>query len=414
MKIEIFKGNWTINDVKNNPDKIFVFGDNNARIGKGGQAIIRDLPNTIGIRTKKGPSTKPAAYYKDSEFEQNAKNILEDILELKKEAMDGMTIVFSDGGYGTGLADLEKKSPETFNFLCFQLREHFNFNNKTGKMWYKVPGYDEITLGTYIDFDKDTSIVKPVNNSYFRGEFLERSITTTYDLIKTGNKIAFTSDKSYKNGDVLIFTFNGKKDYLVCVVVDSYDVSLVLHDYQWYSFEGYDKSFNISGPEISSKYQTHFQFICILGVDGKMTFKDDIFSDKKKDFFPFEPTIDEKELIKLDNVKTAVVNKVEEVEEIEEVKKEDYSMGSVSNEELLEVLKRIESKLDRKFKNPFRKKTLDELLGKKFGSFSELKRIELSDKYQVKVDDIYYYVIFDEGVFRNSISVLLKSDKPMF
>ena len=64
MKIEIFKGDWTINDVKKNPNKLFIFGDNNARLGKGGQAIIRDLPNVMGIRTKKGPSRKAAAYYK--------------------------------------------------------------------------------------------------------------------------------------------------------------------------------------------------------------------------------------------------------------------------------------------------------------------------------------------------------------
>jgi hypothetical protein len=58
---------------------------------------------------------------------------------------------------------------------------------------------------------------------------------------------------------IIIFTFNGIKDYLVCSVIDSYDVELVRKDYQWYSFEGYDKSFSIAGPEtlINYKYQYH-------------------------------------------------------------------------------------------------------------------------------------------------------------
>jgi hypothetical protein len=96
-------------------------------------------------------------------------------------------------------------------------------------------------------------------------------------------------------------------------------------------------------------------------------------------------------------------------------------MKEVSNAELLEVLKRIESKLDKKerFKNPFRKKTIEELLKKNFGdNFSDVKRIQNTDKYQVMVSDnvinLYYYINFNEGIFRNSIDVLMWSDKPMF
>ena len=190
MKIEIFNGEWTLEDVKKDSNKIFVFGDNNARIGKGGQAIIRDLPNSIGIRTKKGPSTKPVAYYNDNDFESNTKNILEDILEIKRLAMEGKTIVFSSGGYGTGLASLKQKAPYTFEYLCQQLRDHFNFNNETGKMWYKLPGHDEIVSGSYIDFDK-SSILKPTNNSFFKHEYLEKRLNNNYDLIKNDKKISF-------------------------------------------------------------------------------------------------------------------------------------------------------------------------------------------------------------------------------
>jgi hypothetical protein len=414
MKIEIHKGNWKIEDVKNNSNKLYVFGDNNARMGKGGQAIIRDLPNVIGIRTKKGPSKKAAAYYKDSEFQQNSYNILEDILKIKKEAMDGMTIVFAEGGYGTGLSSLKIKAPKTFEYLCQQLKDHFNFNNETGKMWYKIPGYHEITSGTYINFDNDkkVDILKPTNNSYFKSDFLEKNFNTNFDLIKNVKKVSFSSRFKFKNDQIIIFIFNGVKDYLVCRVIDSYDIDLVMKDYQWYSFEGYDKSFSISGPEtlINYKYQTHFQFICTLDTDGKMVFKDDILTtEKKNSSFEHKPTIKKEELEKQDNVKTIYI----------EDKKQDNKMSdkSVSNQELFEILKRIESRLDNKkkgFRNPFRKKTLEELLTKKLGIFSDLKNIDNTNKYQLMVSDTYYYILFNEGIFRNSVSILLKSDKPMF
>ena len=73
--IEIFKGNWTTDYVRENPNKIFVYSDNTFKQGKVGQSIIRDLPNTVGLRIKKGPNTKSAAFYTDTEFLQNRKYI---------------------------------------------------------------------------------------------------------------------------------------------------------------------------------------------------------------------------------------------------------------------------------------------------------------------------------------------------
>ena len=117
MKIEIYNGDWKVDYINNNPNKIFVFCDNNARIGKVGQSIIRDLSNSMGIRTKKGPSNKSVSFYKDSEYEKNCKNILEDILDIKEESLKGSTIVFSDVGYGGLLSSLNKKAPKTFKYL---------------------------------------------------------------------------------------------------------------------------------------------------------------------------------------------------------------------------------------------------------------------------------------------------------
>ena len=51
-----------------NPNFIFVFGDNLKRVGCGGAAKLRHLPNTYGFITKKAPSNKDEDYYKPEEY----------------------------------------------------------------------------------------------------------------------------------------------------------------------------------------------------------------------------------------------------------------------------------------------------------------------------------------------------------
>jgi len=127
--IEVFNGNWSIKDVKAQKNKIFIFGDNDLRIGKGGQAIIRDLKNTIGIRTKKEPNNYNGSFYSDNEYSDNIKKIDQDIQRIKDEIIKGYTIVFSNGGYGTGLSKLNVKAPKTFKYLCDVLMNNFNYDN---------------------------------------------------------------------------------------------------------------------------------------------------------------------------------------------------------------------------------------------------------------------------------------------
>ncbi len=55
--------------LKQNPNHVFVFGDNCLRKGKGGAAKLRDLPNTYGFITKKTPGWKNEDFYEPVEFE---------------------------------------------------------------------------------------------------------------------------------------------------------------------------------------------------------------------------------------------------------------------------------------------------------------------------------------------------------
>src|SRR5687768_3383693 len=62
--------------VRGEKDKIFLFGDNLAGRGYGGQAKeMRGEENAIGIPTKKAPSNNPNAFFTDKEFAANKRAI---------------------------------------------------------------------------------------------------------------------------------------------------------------------------------------------------------------------------------------------------------------------------------------------------------------------------------------------------
>lgn len=106
-----------------NPDKIYVFGDNLLKRGKGGQAVIRDEPNTFGIPTKRAPSMAEGSFFSDKPDEARA--ITEVLGELLKLMQDGKTLVFPAAGLGTGLAQLEQRSPLIWKYLNYSLTHLF-------------------------------------------------------------------------------------------------------------------------------------------------------------------------------------------------------------------------------------------------------------------------------------------------
>jgi hypothetical protein len=274
--VEIFNGNWTLSDIKSHPKKIFVFGDNNLRYGKGGQAIIRDLPNTIGLRTKKAPNNQLSSFYSDSDLEENKKNIIEDILTIKDLQLKGNVIVFSNGGYGTGLSKLKEHAPKTFEYLCDCLKSFFNYDNETGNKYYKIPSNNDIVSGIYVNLN-DKDILQPESNSSFKEDFLFGDIYNTYDAIKLEKKISFTSLFSYRKDDILIFSHIGKKNYLVCKV--THDSLTINNLEQWSNFEGFNSEF--IKDDISDYLQTTFDFICTLDDKGNMVFKSYLFGNSE-------------------------------------------------------------------------------------------------------------------------------------
>ena len=66
--------------LRENPNWLFVFGDNALRYGKGGQAVIRDEPNAFGIVTKLKPSNTNDSYMTDKDsYRNNMQTISEDL-----------------------------------------------------------------------------------------------------------------------------------------------------------------------------------------------------------------------------------------------------------------------------------------------------------------------------------------------
>lgn len=266
-KIKIFSGNWTVNDVTNQKTDTFVYGDNLLRKGKGGQAIIRDLPNTIGLVTKKEPNNNSSSFFSDIEYEKNYQFILNDILKIKRKQILGDQLVFSSGGYGTGLSKLPELSPKTFDILNTLLLNFFHYDNLSGKLRTEVPSSNQIINGSYISLDK---INKPLSNSEFNSESLSNDIYNIYDLIRKEYKISFISDDKFKTDDIVIF-YDNNKDYLICRVI--HNSMLVKNINDVYRFEGYNCS------DVKGEYITFFEFISTLNPEsGKMIYNERFFN----------------------------------------------------------------------------------------------------------------------------------------
>jgi len=103
--------------VREERDKLFVFGDNIARRGFGGQAKeMRGEANAVGIPTKKLPSMAPHAFFDNSDkdykqFVQSVKNDTHRLIAFKG------TIVWPTDGIGTGRAQLQQRAPKIWAYI---------------------------------------------------------------------------------------------------------------------------------------------------------------------------------------------------------------------------------------------------------------------------------------------------------
>ena len=93
-------------DLRKNPDKVYLFGDNTMHVGYGGQVgEMRGEPNAIGIPTLK----EPGVFFTDDEYDMNRQIIDEAFRQIPADK----TVVIPSDGLGTGIARLDRVAPST-------------------------------------------------------------------------------------------------------------------------------------------------------------------------------------------------------------------------------------------------------------------------------------------------------------
>lgn len=107
-------------DLRANPDVLYVFGDNVERKGFAGQAKeMRGEPNAIGVATKWAPYSDDSAYFSDDQYDQIVSIIDNDLgkARILSDYSFGTIIVPLDG-IGTGLSQLPTRAPQIYKYIC--------------------------------------------------------------------------------------------------------------------------------------------------------------------------------------------------------------------------------------------------------------------------------------------------------
>ncbi|MGX9980747.1 DUF7831 domain-containing protein [Methylobacterium fujisawaense] len=100
------------------PDALFVFGDNLAGWGYGGQAAeMRDEPNAIGVPTKRRPFMDAGAFFTDDDWSRFKAAAAAPFARLAQHLEAGGTVVWPVDGIGTGLARLPQRAPQIWAAL---------------------------------------------------------------------------------------------------------------------------------------------------------------------------------------------------------------------------------------------------------------------------------------------------------
>ena len=122
-KKEYYTKDWA----KKHPKYLIVFGENDQEKNSGKkqyntQAIVREFPNAIGLRT----CYRPGEGFRDDRLNENKKMIDADIKEILDRwgTGDYTQIIIPADGLGTGVAQLPQKAKRTYKYLQKALSKH--------------------------------------------------------------------------------------------------------------------------------------------------------------------------------------------------------------------------------------------------------------------------------------------------
>lgn len=120
----LFEQRFTRQGLRDRPDVLFVFGDNEARRGGGGQAHeCRGEPNAVGVATKRYPAWDELAYWREDEYARCCEIVDRDMQRVFDHVRKGGTVVFPRDGIGTGRAALPTRAPTVMEHIRKRVRE---------------------------------------------------------------------------------------------------------------------------------------------------------------------------------------------------------------------------------------------------------------------------------------------------
>jgi hypothetical protein len=235
------------------------------------------------------------------------------------------------------------------------------------------------------------------------------------DLIKSGKKTAFTQNKSYNIGELIVFSLENER--LLCQVCCSYPLSLISNK-SWCLFESFTDEFLKKNIDIYDMgyIQTHFRFLFSI-EDNEINLKSNYYN---------EPIDVEKSSDDLWVEEEPVEVKVEETNLV--VIKDDVVINkedNLSKEELLKHIQDLKNQIE-ELKKPFFTKKIESIkiwFNKKFGRKSVYQLLDSNNLKGdlFKVDNIFgkgiyyrlvndkwtHYIDFKIGRFKNSINILI-------
>lgn len=105
-------------DLRRNPQILYVFGDNTERRGLRGQAAeMRGEPNAVGIATKWRPTLQPDAFFYDNQMYQVLPIWTKDLTPIAAALEVGRIVVWPLDGIGSGLSKLPQNAPRLWSTL---------------------------------------------------------------------------------------------------------------------------------------------------------------------------------------------------------------------------------------------------------------------------------------------------------
>lgn len=108
--------------VRANPHDLFVFGDNLAGRGFGGQArAMRGQPNAVGIPTKRRPDMDESSFFTDADLAEVQAAVEPALQRIRAHLESGKFVILPEDGIGTGLAQLPQRAPAIDKWLRAQL-----------------------------------------------------------------------------------------------------------------------------------------------------------------------------------------------------------------------------------------------------------------------------------------------------